>query len=172
MIRYFRFFLFCLAVFLFSQGAAVAQQGQLLTLELIDQRINALRDGGAADGSEPLSIYQNTRVLLTQEDTFLRDAVTYEASLTTEPEREAAIQQRLDELDGEYNPAQEIQSMSADEITARLSQARIQDRDLRSQIEALDRRLAARETNANNIRERFIQIEARINGEQSRKIVL
>ena len=64
-----------LFLFLFA-GVAAAQQGSQLTLELIDQRINALRDGGAADGSEPLTIYQSTRTLLTQEESFLRDAAT------------------------------------------------------------------------------------------------
>ncbi|MBT8147425.1 MAG: mechanosensitive ion channel [Gammaproteobacteria bacterium] len=146
-----------------ASGFVFAQQGSQLTLELIDQRINTLREGGAADGSEPLTIYESARTLLTQEESFLRDAANYEASLTAEPEREEAIQQRLDELDAEYNPALEVQVLTADEITARLSQARIDQRDLRSQIEALDRQLAARETNANTIRERFIQIEARLN---------
>jgi len=150
------------SLFLFSDFA-VAQQGSQLTLELIDQRINTLRDGGAADGSEPLTIYESTRTLLTQEESFLRDAANYEVALTAEPEREEAIQLRLDELDGEYNPALEVQGLSADDINARLSQARIDERDLRSQIEALDRRLAARETNASTIRERYIQIEARLN---------
>jgi len=150
-------------IVLLSSGLAVAQQGSQLTLELIDQRIDTLRDGGAADGSEPLTIYESTRTLLTQEESFLRDAATYEASLTAEPEREETIQQRMDELDAEYNPALEVQGLSADDINARLSQARIDERDQSSQIEALDRRLAARETNANTIRERFIQIEARLN---------
>lgn len=163
MTRLYRFFLLAWSVLLLTQGAAVAQQGSGLTLELIDQRIRTLRDGGASEGSEPLTIYENTRTLLTQEDSFLRDAAAYEASLTSEPEREAAIQQRLDELDAEYDPVREVQSMAADEMGARLSQARIEERDLRSQIEALDRRLAARETNANALRERFIQIEARLN---------
>ena len=152
-----------LLLFLILAGTSVAQQNQQLTLDLVEQRINTLREGGAVDGSEPLAIYENTRTLLTQEESFIRDAATYEASLTAEPEREAAIQQRLDELDAEYNPALEVQSLSADDISARLSQARIDERDLRSQIEALDRRLAARETNSNTIRERFIQIEARLN---------
>ena len=143
-------------------GTSAAQQGSDLTLELVDQRISTLRDGGAADDSEPLTTYEITRTFLIQEETFLRDAATYEASLTAEPEREVAIQQRLDDLDAEYDPALEIQSMSTDEMAARLSQARIEERELQSQIEALDRRLAARETNANSIRERFTQIEARL----------
>lgn len=155
--------LLALSVLLLTPSIAVAQQGSDLTLELIDQRINSLRDGGAADDSEPLSIYESTRTLLTQEETFLRDAATFEESLTAEPEREAAIQQRLDALDAEYDPLLEIQNMSAEQMSARLSQARIEERDLQSQIDALDRRLAARENNANTIRERFTQIEARLN---------
>jgi potassium efflux system protein len=165
--RLYRTCLLTLSALFLAQGLAVAQQVSDLTLELIDQRINTLRDAGAADDSEPLSIYESTRTLLTQEETFLRDAATFGESLTAEPEREAAIQQRLDALDAEYDPLLEIQGMSTEQMGARLSQARIDERDLQSQIDALDRRLAQRENNANTIRERFAQIEARLNEIQS-----
>ena len=126
--RLYRTCLLALSALFLAQGPVVAQQVSDLTVELIDQRINTLRDAGAADDSEPLSIYDSTRTLLTQEESFLRDAATFEESLTAEPEREAAIQQRLDALDAEYDPLVEIQVMSAEQMSARLSQARIDQR--------------------------------------------
>jgi len=150
------------SVLLLTQSLAIAQQGSELTLQLIEQRLSTLRDGGAADDSEPLTIYESAHTLLTQEEAFLREAESFEESLTSEPEREAAIQQRLDALDAEYNPLAEIQAMSVEERSASLSQARIDSRDLQNQIETLDRRLATRESIADTTRGRIAEIEARL----------
>lgn len=143
-------------------GETLAQQSPGLTVELIDTRIETLRGNGVAEGDQTLTLYEEARALLAQEESFRRDAAAFEEALTTAPVRESEIQQRLDNLDVEFDPAAELQDLAPAEVQTRLSQLRTEEREISSQLEALDRRLAARETNATTARERLTQIDTRM----------
>jgi potassium efflux system protein len=158
-----RFLDLAIAVLLLAaaQGAA-AQSSTGLTVELVDQRIAVLRAGGTQSDNLTLTTYEQARALLNEADSYVREAATYAESLTSAPQREAEIQRRLDELDEAYDPATEIEGLSADELSARLTLASAEQRELQSQRETLDRRLAARDTNATAILARLAEIDQRL----------
>ncbi len=106
-----------------AQGA-VAQTA--LTFELVDQRIAVLRASGTPSDNLTLTAYEQARALLNEADSYSREAATYVESLTSAPQREAEIQRRLDERDEAYDPAREVEGLSADELThaARLGRCR------------------------------------------------
>ncbi len=137
---------------------AEGQQAGILTVELVDQRIASLQAGGAVESNEALATYKQVKTLLNQADSHTRDAAAYVEALASSPRREAEIQQRLDELDETYEPGREVAGFTAEELTARLALARAEQRDARGQFESLDRRLAARETNASGTRARLAEI--------------
>ena len=82
-----------------------------------------LRGGGTPSDNATLTTYEQARAFLNEADSFAREATTYAESLTSAPQREAEIQRRLDERDEAYNPAREIEGLTADGLTARLAQA-------------------------------------------------
>ena len=147
---------------LVAAQVAAAQSSADLTVELVDQRIAVLRASGTPSDNLTLTTYEQARALLNEADSYAREAATYVETLTSAPQREAEIQRRLDELDEGYDPAREIEGLTADELTARLTLARAEQRELQSQRETLDRRLAARETNATAIPARLAEIDQRL----------
>lgn len=148
--------------FLLVTAAAPAwsQPGDGLTLELIDARIRALRDAGTADDSPVLAAYQEARQLLVQEETLEQESEGYLTALTSAPEREAEIQARIDAVDTEYDPSTGLDELTAEEVNTRLSETRVRQRELSSQLEALDRRLTSRESIAESARNRLAEIDA------------
>jgi hypothetical protein len=141
-----------------AQGA-VAQAPTGLTVELVDQRIASLRASGTPSDNATLTTYEQARAFLNEADSYAREAATYVESLTSAPQREAEIQRRLDERDEVYDPAPEIAALTAAELTSRLALANAEQRELTSQRESLDRRLAAREVNVTAIPARIAEID-------------
>ena len=140
-------------------GLALAQENTGLTRELVEQRIAALKAGGAADDSELVVSYGSVESLLSQAGSFDRDEQAFLDSLVSAPQRQAEIQARLDELEDIYDPTKEIDGLSPDELIPRLLLARAEERELSNELANLDRRLAAREAVATNVRTRLAEIE-------------
>ncbi len=158
-----RFAHLAVAVLLLAAAQSVAAQSSTgLTVALVDQRIAVLRGGGTPSDNATLTTYEQARAFLNEADSFAREATTYAESLTSAPQREAEIQRRLDERDEAYDPAREIEGLAAGELTARLARASAQQRELQSQRQTLDRRLAATEINATSIPARLDEIDRRL----------
>jgi chromosome segregation ATPase len=144
-----------------AHGAA-AQSAAGLTAEIIEQRIAVLRSSDTPSDNPALTTYEQARDLLNEADSYTREVATYVESLTSAPRREAEIQRRLDELDGAYDPASEVEGLTVAELTTRLTLTRAVQRELQNQRETLDRRLAAGETNATTSPARLAEIEQRL----------
>jgi potassium efflux system protein len=160
----FRRFAWLLAVGLLGVGdVSVAQQSSALSVELVDQRIAALRAGGTPSDNSTLTTYEQARGFLNDADSYAREAATYVESLTSAPQREAEIQRRLDAEVEEYDPTTELAGLAtADELRARLAEAGAAQRDLQSRRDTLDRRLAGRPASATAIPARLGEIQQRL----------
>ena len=86
----------------------IAQSAGELTIDLIDHRLGALRGAGADDQDETVRTYTETRGLLIQAESRVRDAATHTEALTTAPAQEAEVQARLDAFDEDSDPLAEI----------------------------------------------------------------
>jgi potassium efflux system protein len=141
---------------------ASAQPALELTPELIDRRVATLRADGVADDAETLLAYEAAKAQLSQAESHERDAINYAAALTSAVQREAEIQDRLDELDDAYDPVPEVAGYSDEEMRARLALATAEVHDATTALESLDRRLATSEANAVAIRARLSEIDQRL----------
>jgi len=142
-------------------GATVAQAPSSLTVELVDQRIATLRAGGTPNDNTTLTTYEQARSFLNDAGSYAQEVATYAESLTSAPQREAEIQQRLDEQDI-YDPATELTGLTTDQLRAKLAETGAAQRDLQNRRDTLDRRLSARDTNASAIPARLLQIQERL----------
>ncbi len=141
---------------------ADAQAAGELTIDLIDHRLSVMGDAGADDQNETLRAYTEARGFLVQAESQTKDAATFTEARTTAPAQEAEIQARLDAFDEDSDPLAELSGLSDVELQARLPLARAELSEASTRIDTLDRRLAARETNAATIRARLTEIAQRI----------
>ena len=149
------------ALLLGISASTLAQQTDGLSVALIDQRIAVLKDTGTADDDQALQAYRQAKVFLNQAAAFSREEAEYVDALTSAPKQQAEIQARIDRLDRAYDPTTEATDFTAEEVPARLAQARAEQDDLTAQINNLDGRLAARETAATDVRTRLSEITQR-----------
>ncbi len=150
-----------IALLLGISPTLLGQQSDGLSVGLIDQRITALKDAGAAEDDQTLQAYSQAKVFLNQAEAFSREEAGYVDALTSAPKQQAEIQTRIDRLDRAYDPASEVADFTPQEATTRLALARAEQSDLGAQINNLDGRLSARETNASDIRQRLLEISQR-----------
>ena len=140
----------------------VGQEEQELTQALIEQRIAHLREAGTADSDETLKAYEAAQTWLNRAANHARDAATYVADLTEAPQREARAQARLDAMESEDASIDESEILPQEDLEAELSLTQSQLRDANENRDILDRRLAARETNAEMARKRLEEIATRL----------
>ena len=140
----------------------LGQEQQELTQALIEQRIATLREAGAADSDETSRAYEAVQSSLNRAANHAREAARYLAELTEAPQREAQAQQRLDAMESEDISAEESGALSREELADELSLTQSQLRDANEQRDVLDRRLVARESNAEGARNRLEEIAARL----------
>ena len=150
---------FCLALLVVPVSA---QDGPELTRALIDQRIAALRKEGIADSDEPLKSYRAAESWLGSAQLHKSDAARYIGELTEAPRREARIQARLDAAEPVQEVDEDLDSLTVQELEAELLLNQTAKRDARETRDILDRQLAARESKADSIRERFDAIAIRL----------
>ena len=139
-----------------------AQDGPDLTEAIVDQRITALLEGGAADSDETLSTYQAAKSWLTSAALHRSDAANYIGELTEAPRREARIQARLDAIASVQDVVESLETLSGLELETELALIQTAKRDAREARDVLDRQLAARESKADSIRKRLDEIANRL----------
>jgi len=139
---------------------ATAQSESILSTTLVDQRLDALRESGSASDSEIVTTYEAVKSLLVEAESHQRDAAQYLEAMTTAPQREAEIQARMDARDEEVAVEAGLDDLERSELEARLVVLRTDLGEATNNLDALDRRLAARETDANAIRSRLGEIAA------------
>jgi potassium-dependent mechanosensitive channel len=137
---------------------AWAQEDAALSTELVEKRLAALRDGGSADDSDVVKTYEEVRGLLAEAASQDREAAKYVEAMTTSPKREAEIQARIDALDDTQDPDLGLDRLGRADIEARLVVVRAELAEANVALDVLKRRLAARETNADNSRTRLVEI--------------
>jgi potassium efflux system protein len=140
----------------------VAQDEQELSTTLIEQRIAALRDAGAADSDETLRNYEAAQSWLNSAAAHTRDAARFVAELTEAPRREAMAQDRLDAMEFEDVAADNLEAVPREDLEAELLLTQSELRAANENRDLLDRRLAARENNAGTARARLAEIAARL----------
>ena len=150
-----------LATGLVSSGLH-AQTGTELDHALVEKRLADLRADGVAEDAEIATLYQQVKDFITQADTFNRESANYVESMTTAPQQQREIQARMDARQQSAGPDSSLENKDKEALTALLATARSQLAETRSRTEALDRSLAARETNAMQIRSRLTEVNARI----------
>jgi hypothetical protein len=143
---------------------AWAQTEPELTEALVESRIAALRDAGTSDDDATLNAYQGVSGWLKQAASHERDAQAYVDALTSAPDQEAEILARIEALDADGEPAADLAGESVEQLEARMATLRTELREASSAAAAIDRQLAARETNASLIRERLEAISAEVAG--------
>ena len=113
-----------------------------LTLGLVEQRLSALRAEGAEDNDERTIAYTQVQSFVERAETQDREADAYVNALTSAPVREGDIQGRIDELADSDDPRADLAGITTEEVTIRL---------------------ASRETESINARNRLADIDVRIN---------
>ena len=142
--------------------AGAAQSEPSLTETLVSQRIEALRASGEMPDEPTLAAYEAVKLWLEQAASHERDAETYVQALTTAPQREAEAQQRLDRLEADQDDVGVPLVPSGTEPQAELAAARLALTEESNRLSALERQLAARESNAELIRARLGELRDRL----------
>jgi len=152
----------CALSLLFLAMPLLAQDGGELTTALVDQRIANLRAEGLTDSEEPLKTYRSVELWLASSQLHENDAARYVGELTEAPQREAAIQARLDAMQPAPGDDENLASLSAEELEAELLETQSATRDARVERDFLTRQLGARESKADSIRQRLDEIDQRL----------
>ena len=139
---------------------AIAEAAEL-TLQLVASRISTLRASGAENTDETLKTYETTRSWLNRAASQNRNAVNYLAALESAPRREAEILARLDALGSPEQTTADFDGLSREALEAQLTLTRTDLQNAISSLTSIEQRLAARETNANQIRTRLGEISQR-----------
>lgn len=133
-----------------------------LTADLIDARMGALRASGEDDVDELLTAYETAQNWLDKATSHNRDADNYLDALTRAPQREAAIQARMEALEATQAVTAKIATLSRKELEAELKSTRTELREATTALITIEQRLAARETNAEMDRTRLEEIAQRL----------
>jgi potassium efflux system protein len=147
---------------LLTYPAAFAQTENMLSPDMVDARLAALRDAGTAEDAPVFTNYTDARELLVQAEALELERQQFVDALRSAPVQERLVQDRLEELETEAPPEVDVSSLDKDELNARLLTLRTEQDEAGNELATLERRLAARETNAAGIRERLAAIRLRI----------
>jgi len=139
-------------------------QSSDLTLELIDARLQIIREDGRVPEDEILRGYEVARTRLIDAASFDRDAARYVGALTSSSQREAEIQERIDQLNESVDQPIEISDASFDELASQLALARAELQDAEASLDVQDRRLAIRQTQTDSLRSRLAEITSQLGG--------
>jgi potassium efflux system protein len=152
-----------LVLFLFVIGSpqTVLAESIELTAALVEARMKALRTSGASDDNKTLKIYDTALTWLESAASFGTDTKTYLDSLTSSPKREAEIQARIDQGETTESELADASRLTHDELAKQLATSRAELHDATGSLAAIENKLAARETYADQIRTRVAQIAER-----------
>jgi len=150
-----------LLFFLIGDPRSAIAEPVELTSDVVEARIGALRADGAADDDKTLRAYDSALTWLEAAASFDTDAKTYLDSLASAPKREEEIQARIDRGEATKAESIDIENLKPAELGRRLATTRTELRGATESLETIEKKLAARETNADLIRTRLTQISER-----------
>ncbi len=145
--------LFLFTLLIHGLGTVYAQdiqEASTLDPELVESRIQVLRDSGAPEGGTPdggkttLDSYQEVINFLREAEAHAAAEQSFTESLTTAPQLEAEIRDRMDDVpyqESEIDPAS-VSKLRTEKIEGVLTELRVKLRDATSAKETLDRRIA------------------------------
>lgn len=141
-----------------------AQTNSELDIELIDSRIQQLRESGSTEEDEILKAYQTVRNWLDTALSHERDTTNYLDALKNAPELEAEILAQVDiAFTAEPQVDYDLEKLSFNELEAQLALLSTQLSNAANTRDVNKRRLSARDTNAQIITERLDEIVIRLN---------
>ena len=133
-----------------------------VTPDLVEARLDALRAGGAGDADELLNAYETAQDWFVKATSHSLDADNYLDAMALAPEREREIQARINTLEMTEAVTPEMRTLSRKELEAELKLTRTELREAMNALDAIERRLAARETTAELDRTRLEEIARRL----------
>ena len=137
---------------------AFVQAENTLSLAMVDERLSALRESGAAEDSSIYKNYSDARNLLVQAEVFQLEKQKFVEALRSAPIEESEAQGRIEKLEAAPQEEDDLTSLDRNELNARLLTLRSDEEEAADALNSLDRRLAARETSAAKARERLAAI--------------
>ena len=141
-----------------------AQTNNELNIELIDSRIQQLRESGSAEEDETLRAYQTVRKWFDAAVSHELDTKNYLDALKNAPELEAEILAQIDIASkAEPQVGYDLEKLSFNELEAQLTLLSLQLSNATNVYDANKRRLSAREANAKMITGRLDEIALRLN---------
>jgi len=133
-----------------------------LTLDLVDARLEILRNSAAANTDEIIQAYEIARTRLDDVASFDRDTARYVDALSSAEKLEAEIQARIDEFDRKEIASVEVAGLSREELNSRLAMIRSELQGSENTLDVYERRLAGREEQILLLRTRRNEISQRL----------
>jgi potassium efflux system protein len=141
---------------------AVFAQNLQLTARLIESRMTDLRVSGVEPTDETFRAYESAQSWLRQAASSDRDADNFVDALTTQPQREAEIQLRMDAYQSVRTLDDGTTESSLEELREQIRLTRSELFEAENERDRIDQRLANRETTSNSIHSRQEEIVARL----------
>ena len=137
-------------------------QNTELTLELIDARLEILRNNGAANTNETLKAYEIAQARLNDAVSFDRDTARYVDAISSAARLQKKFQTRIDEFHGKEITSEEVAGLPREELGSRLVLIRSELQDSENALDIYERRLAGREMQSDLLRTRLNEISQRL----------
>jgi potassium efflux system protein len=165
--------LFLLLLLVHGLGPVYAQDAQeasSLNPDLVQARIQVLRDSGAPEGGTPdggkttLDSYQEVMNFLREAEAHAAAEQSFTESLSTAPPLEAEIRERMDDVpyrESDVDPAS-VAKLSSEKIEGILTELRVKLKDATSAKETLDRRITTELSATPGFRARLESIDQRL----------
>jgi potassium efflux system protein len=152
--------LLLIIVSLCQPSSGLGQTNNALTEKLVKHRLQAL---GADDNTATREAYESVSRWLQQANAHDQDAVSYEQQAANAPIRKAEIQLRMDELESaNSHVSTRFDGLALDQLEAKLAAQRAALAEAINERDAVDRRMQAREVNAEQAHRRLQEISERL----------
>ena len=141
--------------------AALAQAADQLSKELLEARIQTIRDGGNEEEiNTTLNVYEQALNRLQEADAYELSAKRYTEALTTSPQEEALIRERLHAADPNATAVDpdHLSSLSWAELSKQSAAKRLELKEAINSKGKQDLLLTSQETGADSIRQRLAGI--------------
>ncbi|RLA47584.1 MAG: hypothetical protein DRR06_02015 [Gammaproteobacteria bacterium] len=144
-------------------SSIAAEQVTELSQQLIEKKISTLQSDGVSDDDEALSGYRKAGAWLSKAATHKNNEISYVTALTNGPIREAETVARMETAEQQVLPSDDdYKELSYQELKALLVIKKSALAEATSARENIEKQLAARETNARQIRDRLTAINLRV----------
>lgn len=151
-------------------AAQELQEKTALDTDVVQTRIQALRDTGAPEGGMPdgskttLDLYVDVMNQLREAQAHAATEKSYTESLTTAPQQESEIRARMDSKDyrGSDIDADSLSTLNQGDLESKLAEIRVSLRDANAAKDNLDRQIATAQNRAPEIQTRIETIDQRL----------